>query len=241
MSIWIYGVHPVEEAIRMVAGLVEEVCVLEARRNHMSMHMAACEVDIPLRVVDSKKLDRWASDGNHQGVAARLQGFPYHGLSEVLDRCSPDEHALIVILDGVEDPHNLGAILRNAAAFGAKAVIIAKNRAVGVTPAVVRASAGLVFRTPVVRVTNIAATLLEMGKKGWWRVGGVMDGEPVWSCFLARKVALVLGSEGTGIRRLVRSRCDQLAAIPMAGEVESLNASVAAGIMMYEWKRQLNQ
>lgn len=197
------------------------------------------EAGVPIEVVDDRTLDRLAGGVRHQGVIAEFQArqpLDDRGLVDLLEHSN--ELPLLLVLDGVQDPHNLGACLRSAAAAGALAVIVPKDRAAGLTPAARRAAAGAAERIPLVQVTNLARSLGALADHGIWRLGLV--GESATSIFQANldgPMALVLGSEERGLRRLTRERCDELACIPMASGIESLNVSVAAGIGLFEARR----
>ncbi len=165
--------------------------------------------------------------------------YTYATVEEILDRARQrQEQPFILLLDGIEDPHNLGAIIRTANLAGAHGVIIPKNRAVGLTAAVARASAGAVNYTPVAKVTNLSKTIEDLKKEGMWFVCADMGGTSMYKLDLKGPMGLVVGSEGQGVSRLVREKCDMTAAIPMRGDIDSLNASVAAGILAYEIVRQ---
>ncbi len=189
--------------------------------------------------VPRERLDRLSRTGKHQGVIACAAAYGYVSVKEILARAEErGEDPFLILLDGIEDPHNLGAILRTANVAGAHGLIIPKRRAVGLTAAVAKASAGAVNYTPVAKVTNLTTTMQELKKQGLWFVCAAMDGEPMYGLPLTGPVGLVIGSEGEGVSRLVRETCDLVASIPMRGEIESLNASVAAGVLSYEVVRQ---
>ncbi len=189
--------------------------------------------------VSRERLDQISHTGKHQGVIACAAAYGYASVEEILSRAKErGEDPFLILLDGIEDPRNLGAILRTANIAGAHGLIIPKRRAVGLTAAVAKASAGAVNFTPVAKVTNLSKTIEELKKQGIWFVCAAMDGEPMYELPLTGPVGLVIGSEGEGVSRLVREHCDLVAAIPMHGEIESLNASVAAGVLSYEVVRQ---
>lgn len=239
MSLVIYGVHPVEEILAVAPGEVRGLYARDWSGSRFErLRELAQSAGLTFELADEAMLDRLSDGGNHQGVAARLDDYRYTPLSDVLKATKDASSAALLVLDGVQDPHNLGALLRSASAFDAAGVIIRRDRAVGVTPAVIRASSGLAFNVPVVEVTNIARTLEELAENGWWSVAAAMDGESVWDVDLVMKAAIVLGSEGDGVSRLVEERCDFRARIPIAPSVESLNVSVAGGMMLFEWARQ---
>ena len=191
------------------------------------------EAGVPLKNVDRRKLEKYGS--KNQGVVALLADAEYSTLEDVFKRAEEKgEPPFIIVCDGIEDPHNLGSIIRSANLFGAHGVIVPKRGAAGLTAVVSKASAGAVWHTPVVRVTNITETLKELKKRGLWVYGADADGTSVdGDVDLSGAAALVIGAEGDGISRLVRENCDVMLSIPMRGDIESLNASVAAGILMY--------
>lgn len=190
---------------------------------------------VAVEVADDRALDRMAGEVRHQGVIAEFKALEPLDEGQLIDLVESSEMPLLLVLDGIQDPHNLGACLRSAAAAGALAVVIPKDRAVGLTAAARRAAAGAAERLPVAVVTNLARALERLADLGLWRVG--LDGDAEQSLFdvdLAGPLALVLGSEEKGLRRLTRERCDVLAKIPMPGSMESLNVSVAAGVALFE-------
>ena len=191
------------------------------------------EAGVPLKNVDRRKLEKYGS--KNQGVVALLADAEYSILEDVFKRAEEKgEPPFIIVCDGIEDPHNLGSIIRSANLFGAHGVIVPKRGAAGLTAVVSKASAGAVWHTPVVRVTNITETLKELKKRGLWVYGADAEGVSVdGDVDLSGAAALVIGAEGDGISRLVRENCDVMLSIPMRGDIESLNASVAAGILMY--------
>jgi len=192
-----------------------------------------------LEKVRKEKLDALSETGRHQGVIAFCAAYDYVSVEEILQRAEEKQEApFILILDGIEDPHNLGAIIRTANQAGAHGVIIRENRAVGLTAIVAKASAGALNYTPVAKVTNISATIEKLKKQGLWFVCGHMDGQLMYDLDLRGPIGLVIGNEGKGVSELVRKNCDMTAAIPMKGDIDSLNASVAAGILAYEIVRQ---
>ncbi len=195
--------------------------------------------DTIIRFVPKERLDQISVTGKHQGVVAYAAAYKYAEVSDILDAArEKDEKPFIFILDNIEDPHNLGAIIRTANMAGAHGVIIAKNRAVGLTATVAKASAGAINYTPVARVTNISRTIDELKKEGIWFVCGDMGGENLYDMDLTSAIGLVIGNEGSGVSRLVREKCDFVASIPTKGDIDSLNASVAAGVMAFEIVRQ---
>ena len=175
----------------------------------------------------------------HQGVIASVAAYEYSDIDDMFALAEKKGEApFFIILDEIEDPHNLGAIIRTANQAGAHGVIIPKNRAVGLTATVARTSAGALNYVPVAKVTNIAATIEELKDKGMWFVCADMDGERMYDLNLTGSIGMVIGNEGSGVGRLVKEKCDMVAAIPMKGDIDSLNASVAAGVLAYEIVRQ---
>ena len=185
------------------------------------------------------KLDQLSSTGKHQGVIAIAAAYEYASVEDILQRArEKQEPPFLILLDNIEDPHNLGAIIRTANLAGAHGVIIPKNRAVGLTATVAKASAGALNYTPVAKVTNLAKTIEELKKEGLWFVCADMSGTVMYGLDLKGPIGLVIGSEGEGVGRLVKEKCDMVASIPMKGDIDSLNASVATGVLAYEILRQ---
>ena len=236
----VYGVNPVRELLQS-GGEVSELWIQEGGvRAAPELERLGSARGAKIRHAPRARLDRMAETDRHQGVVAVVADFRYRELEELLDAAKgAGEPPLLVVLDGVEDPHNLGAIIRSAQALGAHGVVIPKDRAVGVTPAAVKASAGAVERCLVSRVTNISRSLEELKAAGIWTVALAADGEkPIGEVDLSGPMAIVLGSEGEGVRPLVRRTCDFVAHIPMKGGFESLNVSASAAISLYEAARQ---
>lgn len=195
--------------------------------------------DTVINYVAKERLDQMSSTGKHQGVIAQAAAYEYAELEEIFDKAEEQgEPPFIFLLDEIEDPHNLGAIIRTANLAGAHGVIIPKRRAAGLTATVVKASAGALNYTPVVKVTNLAQTIEELKKRGLWFVCADMGGETMYRLNLTGSIGLVIGNEGEGVSRLVKEKCDYIASIPMKGNIDSLNASVAAGVLAYEIVRQ---
>lgn len=195
--------------------------------------------DTIVQYTKKERLDQMSQTHNHQGVIAYAAAYDYAEVSEILAKAKEKNEApFIFILDGIEDPHNLGAIIRTANLCGAHGVIIPKRRAVGLTSTVAKTSAGALNYTPVAKVTNITATMEELKKEGLWFVCADMGGDCMYNCNLKGPIGLVIGNEGEGVSRLVREHCDIIASIPMQGDIDSLNASVAAGVLAYEIVRQ---
>lgn len=237
----IYGMNPVLEALRGSRRAFELFVASGAndRRLEKLLKLAA-EKSVPVRQREKRDLARLCGTEHHQGVALRVEGFPYADLADLLDNWRiAGTSGLVLVLDGIQDPHNLGALIRTAACAGANGVIIPRDRAAAVTPTVEKSSAGAVETIPIAQVTNIAQTLAELKEAGFWIYGASGESaEPVYRQDLTGNVALVIGSEGEGLRPLVRKMCDLLVAIPLQGGVSSLNASVAGGVLMFEVVRQ---
>ena len=192
-----------------------------------------------VKFVSKDRLDNMSETKKHQGVIAYAAAYNYATVEDILAKAEESgEPPFIFLLDGIEDPHNLGAIIRTANLAGAHGVIIPKNRAVGLTATVAKTSAGALNYTPVAKVTNLSATMKELKKQGLWFVCADMDGEVMYRQNLTGPIGLVIGNEGDGVSKLVRENCDFTASIPMKGDIDSLNASVAAGVLAYEIVRQ---
>ncbi len=192
-----------------------------------------------IKYVEKERLDQMSESGRHQGVIAVTAAYEYASVEDMLQAArEKQEPPFLILLDNIEDPHNLGAIIRTANLAGAHGVIIPKNRAVGLTATVARTSAGALNYTPVAKVTNLAKTIEELKEEGLWFVCADMEGTPMYRLDLKGPIGLVIGSEGEGVGRLVKEKCDMSAAIPMKGNIDSLNASVAAGVLAYEIVRQ---
>ena len=197
----------------------------------------AKEAGVPVKRVDSRKLDQLAGGLNHQGAVAVAAAFRYSTIDEIFARAG-EEPPFLLIADSIEDPHNLGAIIRTAEAAGAHGIIIPKRGSAGLTPIVGRTSAGAVEHLPVARVTNLVAAIRQLKERGVWIFGADMNGGRWESTDLTGSIGLGIGSEGFGLSRLVREHCDGILSLPMCGKINSLNASVAAGILLYEVVRQ---
>ena len=191
--------------------------------------------NIVIQQADGARLDRMANGENHQGVIAMISAYSYVSVNDII---SGKDDAFVIICDKITDPHNLGAIIRTANCVGADGVIIPKRDSAGVNSVVMKTSAGAVEYTPVAKVTNLASTIDELKERGFWITAADMDGQSMYDIDFKGKIAIVVGSEGKGISRLVREKCDFIAQIPMYGEINSLNASVAAAVLMYEAVRQ---
>lgn len=199
----------------------------------------AKKTDAIINFVDKERLDRLAGTGHHQGVVAIGAAYEYAEVEDILQAArDKGEPPFVFILDEIEDPHNLGAIIRTANLAGAHGVIIPKRRAVGLTATVAKTSAGAINYTPVAKVTNISKTIEDLKKEGMWFVCADMGGQTMYDLDLKGSIGLVIGNEGNGVSRLVKDKCDFIASIPMKGDIDSLNASVAAGVLAYEIVRQ---
>ena len=205
----------------------------------LSIRREAGKKNTPVKYVSRERLDQLSETGKHQGVIAYAAAYEYASVPEILEAArQKGEEPFLFLLDNIEDPHNLGAIIRTANLAGAHGVIVPKNRAAGLTAAVAKTSAGALNYTPVARVTNLAKTIEGLKKEGIWFVCADMEGTRMYDLDLKGPIGLVIGSEGEGVGRLVREKCDMTASIPMKGDIDSLNASVAAGVLAYEIVRQ---
>ncbi len=241
---WVLGINPVQAVLAEGAARVRELWLAREAGNARlaALERLARQQDIAVQLHPRASLDRIASGARHQGVAARCVAAPAADERSLARRLAEaGDRALLLVLDGVTDPHNLGACLRSAAAAGATAVIAPRDRAAGLTPVARRAAAGGAERVPLLQVTNLARTLEMLRKAGVWLVGldaAAPEARPLYAIDLRGPLGLVLGAEGGGMRRLTREACDHLARIPMASAMESLNVSVAAGIALFETLRQ---
>ncbi len=236
----IEGRNAVLEAFRS-GKTIDKLFVLDGCQDGpvKSIIREARKTDTIINFVDKERLDRLSNTGHHQGVVAQAAAYEYAEVDDILEAAAAKgEEPFIFILDEIEDPHNLGAIIRTANLAGAHGVIIPKRRAVGLTAAVAKTSAGAINYTPVAKVTNISKTIEELKNKGLWFVCADMGGTSMYELNLTGPIGLVIGNEGSGVSRLVKEKCDFVASIPMKGEIDSLNASVAAGVMAYEIVRQ---
>lgn len=205
----------------------------------MTIRREAKKHDVMIKYVSKDRLDQMSETGKHQGVIAYAAAYEYAQVEDILENArSKQEDPFIILLDNIEDPHNLGAIIRTANQAGAHGVIIPKNRAVGLTATVAKASAGALNYTPVAKVTNLSKTIEELKKEGLWFACADMEGQVMYNLDLKGPIGVVIGNEGEGVSRLVKEKCDFTATIPMKGDIDSLNASVAAGILSYEIVRQ---
>jgi 23S rRNA (guanosine2251-2'-O)-methyltransferase len=235
----IYGVNPVLEALRGGSRPVERVAIAHGTRivRFDELMRTAKEAGIPVARQPAAALDRLSNGRNHQGVVAWVGAARYATLDDVVERMQ--ERPLVVLLDGVEDPHNLGAIVRTAECAGAAGVVIPERGAVGLTETVAKTSAGALEHLPVARVTNLVNAIETLKGAGAWVVGLEADAETAYTAYdFSGPTALVFGGEGKGLRRLVRERCDVLVSIPLLGRIESLNVSVTVGVVLFEAVRQ---
>lgn len=231
----IIGRNSVSEAIRG-GREIDRILVSKGEKNGavVGILAKAKKLNIPIKEVDTRKLDYTSGHSNHQGIIAFTAVKEYAEVDDIFELAEKrGEKPFIVILDEIEDPHNLGAILRTAECTGVHGVIIPKRRSAGLSYAVSKASAGAVEYVPVARVTNISNTIEQIKKRGVWVYGADMNGTDYTECDFSGAKALVIGNEGKGIGRLVREKCDSIVSLPMKGKIKSLNASVAAGVLMY--------
>lgn len=236
----IEGRNAVIEAFR-AGKTVDKLFVLEhCKEGSMNTILReAKKRDTVIQYVKKERLEQMSETGKHQGVIAYIAAYEYASVEDILKKAEEKgEPPFVVILDDIEDPHNLGAIIRTANLAGAHGVIIPKHRAAGLTATAVKASAGAINHTPVVKVTNIAKTIEDLKDKGLWFVCADMGGTTMYDLDLKGAIGLVIGNEGKGVSRLVKEKCDFVASIPMFGDIDSLNASVAAGVLAYEIVRQ---
>ena len=240
MSEQIEGRNAVLEAFRS-GKCVDKLFILDGCQDGPVRTIAreARKKDTIINYVSKERLDQLSETHAHQGVIAQVAAYEYSTVEDILAKAEEKgEPPLLILLDNVEDPHNLGAIIRTANLAGAHGVIIPKRRAVGLTSTVAKTSAGAINYTPVAKVTNLVRTMEELKQKGIWFVCADMGGESMYRMNLTGPIGLVIGNEGEGVSRLVREACDFTASIPMKGDIDSLNASVAAGVLAYEIVRQ---
>ncbi|MBQ2891517.1 MAG: 23S rRNA (guanosine(2251)-2'-O)-methyltransferase RlmB [Bacilli bacterium] len=237
----IYGFNPVIEALES-GSEIDKILLKDGIKHSKASKITALakEKKIPFQFVNQSKLDTLTEGGNHQGVLAFSAVHKYYTVDEILESAAEkNEPPFIVILDSVTDPHNLGSIIRTANAAGAHGVIIPKNRSAGLSSTVFKVSAGASEYTMVAKVTNLSRTVEDLKKKGVWVAGTALEAESYhFDTDLKGPLAVIIGSEGEGMSRILREKCDFLIKIPMLGRIESLNASVAAGILLYEAVRQ---
>lgn len=236
----IEGRNAVIEAFRS-GKTIDRVFILDGCQDGpiQTIKREAKKHDCIVQFVKKERLDQLSETGHHQGVIAYAAAYEYATVEDILALArEKKEPPFIFLLDNIEDPHNLGAIIRTANLAGAHGVIIPKRRAAGLTATVARTSAGALNYTPVAKVTNLAAAIEDLKKEGLWFVCADMGGEVMYDLNLTGPIGLVIGNEGEGVSRLVREKCDYIASIPMKGDIDSLNASVAAGVLAYEIVRQ---
>ena len=239
-SLVIYGRNAVLEAFRS-GKTIDRLYVQGgvADGTLQSILRTAKKTDAVINFVNKDRLNKYAEGDKHQGVVAMAAAYNYAEVEDILNAAKEkEEPPFIIVLDDIEDPHNLGAIIRTANQAGAHGVIIPKRHAVGLTATVARTSAGAINYTHVAKVTNISRTIEELKEKGIWFACADMSGELMYNCNLTGAIGLVIGSEGNGVSRLVKEKCDFVVKIPMFGQIDSLNASVAAGVLSYEIVRQ---
>ena len=237
---YIEGRNAVLEAYRS-GKTIDKLYVLDGCQDGpvKSITREAKKHDSIIHYVTKERLDQISETGKHQGVIAVSAAYAYAEVEDILKAAEEKgEPPFVIILDGIEDPHNLGAILRTANLAGAHGVIIPKRRAVGLTPTVAKTSAGAINYTPVAKVTNISNTIKELKERGMWFVCADMGGTKMYDLNLTGSIGLVIGNEGEGVSKLVKENCDMIASIPMKGDIDSLNASVATGVLAYEILRQ---
>lgn len=243
---WIYGRNPVVEALQAGRRTISEVILPSHDKNEADeiawIRREAMSRGIVVRAEDRKRLDMLTRGGHHQGVALKSTGYPYVGFEDILEEVAENENATVVILDHLEDPQNVGSILRTACAIGATGVVIPEDRSAGITPAAVRASAGASEYLKIAHVVNLVRAMKQLQQAGMWLTGLDWgdDARNYTEIDFTGRTGLVIGAEGSGISRLVRETCDFIGILPMVGEIESLNAGVAAAICMYEILRQRN-
>ena len=237
----IIGRNPVTEALK--AGREIDKLLVTSREGSMIKILAmAKEQGIPVMYVEKAALDRISGGKAHQGVAAYVSPYAYSTVDDILARAAErDEDPFIIILDGLEDPHNLGAIMRTAECAGAHGIIIPKRHSCGLTETVAKASAGAIEYMPVAKVTNVAQTVDELKERGIWVAACDMGGPDYYRSDMSGKIAVVIGSEGFGVSKLVKEKCDFIVSMPMVGKITSLNASNAAAIVIYEIRKQRDQ
>lgn len=235
----IFGRGPVSEALKNSTP-IDKIIIKSGpySKSLVPIIDEAKKKGIVITQAEQAKLDRMAEGENHQGVIAMVSAYSYVTVDQILS--NSDENPFIIICDKITDPHNLGAIIRTANCVGASGVIIPKRESAGINSVVMKTSVGAALYTPVAKVTNISDTIDYLKDKGFWVTAADMDGSSMYDIDFKGKIAIVVGSEGKGVSRLVREKCDFIASIPMKGEITSLNASVAAAVLMYEAMRQRN-
>jgi 23S rRNA (guanosine2251-2'-O)-methyltransferase len=241
----IYGIHPVEEALKSSHLQIEKILISTQppRPSLQSILESANKRKIPVVFTTKELLERMTKGGIHQNVVGLVKETPYADVGKILSLWKKEgTQALFLILDGIQDPQNFGSLIRTASGCGVHGIIIPKDRSVGMTPAVVKASAGAAAHLPIARVVNIATTIKALKKEGIWVYGASGEAkDQIYQLDLDMDLAIVIGAEGKGIRRLVKEKCDRLFSIPMKGPLSSFNASVSAGMILYEVMRQRSQ
>jgi 23S rRNA (guanosine2251-2'-O)-methyltransferase len=237
----IFGIHPVMEAIGGDEPAIRRIIIAEGRHDKAVRELMerAKEKHIPCQFQSRIDLERMAGGQSHQGIVAVCRRFSYAGLAEVIGNRHPVfDNDVIMLLDGIQDPRNLGSLIRTAHCLGVNGVIVAENRTASLTGTAMKASAGAVYHVPIARVVNVARTIDELKERGFWIYGATPEGKRMFEAFdCSQSIGLLFGSEGEGIRPLLRKKCDFLVSIPMWGKIDSLNVSVAAGIVLYEATR----
>ena len=234
------GINPVLEALRARGETFQRLYLAKGRTGTVVGELLnlAGEHHIKVERVERARLDQLYGASGHQGVVAVVGAYGYFSLEEILEKC-PAGPALILVLDGIQDPMNLGSLIRSADGAGACGVVVPRERAAPLTPAAIKASAGAAEHIPVARVVNLARTLDRLKEEGFWIVGAEADGpESIYEVMLPERLVLVIGGEGRGVRRLVKEKCDRLVSIPLRGRISSLNAAVAGALAMFEFVRQ---
>ena len=234
------GINPVLEALKARGEAFQRLYLAKGRGGNVVQELTELAGLHMVRVerVDRSRLDHLYGASGHQGVVAVVGAYGYFSLEDILEKC-PDSPALILVLDGIQDPMNLGSLIRSADGAGACGVIVPRERAAPLTPSAIKASAGAVEHMPVSRVVNLARTLDRLKEEGFWIVGTEADcPDNLYEAKLPERLALVIGGEGRGVRRLVKEKCDLLVHIPLRGRISSLNASIAGALAMFEYVRQ---
>lgn len=233
----VYGVHAVTDALMEKLGNKLYIQDDIRGKNVDKLKQLASENKVGISFVSKEKLKEMSDGGVHQGFVLKTSAYAYRELSDIIALTQNLDNPLLIIIDGLTDPHNLGSILRTADATGVSGIVIPKHRSVGVTPVVVKTSTGAVNHMPIARVTNLSQTLDKLKAAGFWIFGTDMNGTPCYEWQTKGKIALIIGAEGSGITQNIKKQVDEMVTIPMKGHVQSLNAGVAAGILMSEWAR----
>lgn len=236
----VFGRNPVAEVLKGDR-TVERLLVQDGAKGSLGKIISlAKNKGVRIEYLSKTELDRMAQGGAHQGVIVKTSDYDYATLDEIIAKTEGAESAVILLLDEIEDPHNLGAIMRTAECTGAAGIVIPKRRSCGLTETVAKTSAGAIEYMPCAKVGNLVSAMDELKQHGFWIYALDMDGDGLWESDLTGKIALVIGNEGKGVSRLVRENCDFVVSIPMKGKIESLNASNAAAVVMYEIMRRQN-